>query len=56
MSGGIHRSMKNSHLQAEDADTSRGGQMNSTEALKTATYMLRVQTQAEKVRWTSQKH
>jgi len=55
-SSGIHRSMENSHLQAEDAETSREGQMDFTEAWRTATYILRVQKQAEKVRWTSQKH
>jgi len=55
-SGGIHRSMKNSHLQAEDAETSREGQVDFTEAWRTATYRLRVQKQAEKVRWISQKH
>jgi len=55
-SGGIHRSIKNSHLHTEDAETSREGQVDFTEAWRTATYMLRVQKQAEKVRWTSQKH
>jgi len=35
--------MKNSYLQAEGADTSREGQVDFTEALRTATYSLRVQ-------------
>jgi len=44
--------MENSHLQTEGAETSREDQVEFTEALRTATYLLRVQKQAEKVRWT----
>jgi len=31
-SGGLHRNMKNSHLPAEDAETSREGQVDFKEA------------------------
>jgi hypothetical protein len=55
-SGGLHRSTENSHLQAEDAHTTRKDQVDFTEALKTVTYILRVHRQGEKFRWTSQKH
>ena len=41
--------MENSHLLAEDAETS-AYQVDFTEALRTTTYMLTVQRQAEKVR------
>jgi hypothetical protein len=47
---GLHRSMDDSHLQAEGADTRREGQVDFTETLRTVTYSLRMQTQAEKVR------
>ena len=43
-------------MPTEGADTSGEGQMNFTEAWRIATYILRMQKQAEKVRWTSQKH
>ena len=46
-SGELHRTLGNSHLQSENAETSRKNQMKFTEALKTATYKLRVQRQAE---------
>jgi len=46
----LHRSMKNSHIHPKGADTSREDQVDFTEAWRTATYILRVQTQAEKVR------
>jgi len=42
--------MENSHIPAEGAETSREGQMDFTEAWRTATYLLMVQRQAEKVR------
>jgi len=48
--------MENSHIPAEGVGTSREGQVNFTKAWRTVTYMLRVQKQAEKVRWNSQKH
>jgi len=48
--------MENNHIPAEDAETSREDQVEFTEAWRTATYKLRVQKQAEKVRWNSQKH
>jgi len=55
-SGGLQRSIEHSHLPPEDAETSREDHMNFTAALRTATYKLRMQKQAEKVRWTSPKH
>jgi len=49
-SDGLHESNKNSRLQAEDADTSREGQVAVTETWWWGTYMLKMQAQAEKVR------
>ena len=49
----LHRSIKNSHLHAEDVQTWRNGQTYSTEASRTVTYMLRMCRQGEMVRWTS---
>jgi hypothetical protein len=51
-----HRSTKNSHLLAEDAQTWRKDQVDFTEALKTVTDILRVHREKEKIRWTSQRH
>jgi len=55
-SDGLHRSIKNSHIHAENVQTRRNGQMDFTEASKTVTYTLRMCRQGEFVRWTSQKH
>jgi len=46
-SGRFDRSMMISHLHAEDAGTSREGHVDFTEAWRTATYILRMQAQAE---------
>jgi len=54
-SDGLHRSIKNSHLHAEDVQTRRNGQTDFTEASKTVTYILRMCTQGKMLRWTSQK-
>jgi len=55
-SDGLHRSIRNSDLHAEDVQTRRNGQMDSTEASRTVTYMLRMCRHGEMVRHTPQKH
>jgi len=55
-SDGPHRSIENSHLHTENAQTRRKDQVDFTEALKTVTYILRVHKQGHQIRWTSQKH
>jgi len=55
-SDGLHISIKNSHLHAENVQTRRNNQMDFTEASRTVTYILRICTQGEMIRWTSQKH
>ena len=47
--GELHRSITKSHLQTKNTKTSREDQEDFTEALRTTTYKLRVQRQAEKV-------
>jgi rRNA maturation protein Rpf1 len=47
-SGGLHRSIENSHLHTEGAQKRRKDQVNFTEALKTVTYSLRVHRQGGK--------
>jgi len=53
---GLHRSTENSHLQTEDAQTRKKGQVDFTETQKTVTYMLKMHRHREKIRGTSQKH
>ena len=55
-SGGLHKSIENSHLHAEGTQTRKKNQVDFTKALRTVTYALRVHRQGEKIRWTSQKH
>ncbi len=49
-SGGLNRSIENSHVHTEDAQTRRKDQVDFTEASRTATHWLKVHRQGEKLR------
>jgi len=53
---GLHRSIMNIHLHPEDVQTRKNDQIDSTEASRTVTYMLKMCRQEEIIKWTLQKH